>query len=105
MMPETKQRERGQQGNREDIRQIPNRLNLAFMESLYVDYLRNPASVAPEWRRYFEGMPGDESFRRAPCLSPHKPARGPTRPARMKHTVIAAEMAARLQSNSPSRGL
>jgi 2-oxoglutarate dehydrogenase E1 component len=31
-----------------------NSLNLAFVEELYVDYLRDPLSVPPDWRHYFE---------------------------------------------------
>ena len=36
------------------IELLPNSLNLPFVESLYADYARDPNSVAPEWRRYFE---------------------------------------------------
>lgn len=31
----------------------PGAANLAFMEALYEDYLRDPASVAPDWQQYF----------------------------------------------------
>ncbi len=30
-----------------------NHLSLAWLEGLYVDYLRNPASALPEWQHYF----------------------------------------------------
>src|SRR5688572_23180736 len=36
------------------IELLPNSLNLPFVESLYADYARDPNSVPPEWRRYFE---------------------------------------------------
>ncbi|TWT45321.1 2-oxoglutarate dehydrogenase E1 component [Phycisphaerae bacterium RAS1] len=32
----------------------PHEGNLAFVEGLYVDFLRDPANVSAEWRRYFE---------------------------------------------------
>src|SRR3990167_4841946 len=31
--------------------------NAAYLEDLYEQYLRDPASVAPAWRRYFENLP------------------------------------------------
>ncbi|HEQ60841.1 MAG TPA: 2-oxoglutarate dehydrogenase E1 component, partial [Firmicutes bacterium] len=31
-----------------------NSLSLSFVEGLYAQYLRDPQSVAPDWRRYFE---------------------------------------------------
>jgi 2-oxoglutarate dehydrogenase E1 component len=30
--------------------------NLAFLERLYGDFVRDPSSVGPEWKRYFEGL-------------------------------------------------
>jgi 2-oxoglutarate dehydrogenase E1 component len=35
---------------------LPSDSNLAFVESLYAEYLRDPASVGPEWRRFFAGF-------------------------------------------------
>ena len=35
---------------------LPNSLNLSFVEGLYTEYLREPASVPPQWRNYFERM-------------------------------------------------
>ncbi len=32
----------------------PNTLSLPFVEGLYVQYLRDPQSVAPDWRKYFD---------------------------------------------------
>jgi 2-oxoglutarate dehydrogenase E1 component len=36
----------------EDVAQ-PGTLNLAFLEELYADYLRDPASVSADWQEYF----------------------------------------------------
>ena len=33
---------------------LPGATNLAFIESLYEDYLRDPASVAPDWQKFFQ---------------------------------------------------
>ncbi|MFC5600401.1 2-oxoglutarate dehydrogenase E1 component [Deinococcus cellulosilyticus] len=38
----------------------------SFLEALYEDYLGDPSSVAPEWRRFFEGNG-------APTDTPHSP--------------------------------
>jgi 2-oxoglutarate dehydrogenase E1 component len=35
---------------------LPDSVNLAFVEALYADYLRNPAGVPPQWRTYFEEL-------------------------------------------------
>ncbi|MFQ5805402.1 MAG: 2-oxoglutarate dehydrogenase E1 component [Phycisphaerae bacterium] len=42
---------------------LPNDSNFAYVEALYAEYLRDPASVTPEWRRLFEGFSGDERLR------------------------------------------
>src|ERR1043166_6591922 len=34
----------------------PNSLNLPFLEEMYESYLRDPESLAPEWRCYFEQL-------------------------------------------------
>lgn len=39
---------------------IPGTANLAFVEGLYEDYLRDPASVPPDWQRYFAGLANGE---------------------------------------------
>ncbi len=36
---------------------IPNSLSLSFVEALYNEFLRDPSSVDPEWRQYFETQP------------------------------------------------
>ncbi len=48
----------------------PNTLSLAFVEQLYVDFLRDPASVPAEWRQYFSTLPPDEVFAVDPRTGP-----------------------------------
>ena len=53
--------------------QIPvDPLNLAYVESLYADYLRDPASAPPEWQHYFAGLtngePAEKQFRPGPSF-------------------------------------
>src|SRR5688572_10866694 len=54
-------------------------LSLSFVEGLYADYLRDPESVSPDWRSYFEetsngnGTSGgilDHQFRLGPSFHP-----------------------------------
>ena len=35
---------------------LPSSLNLPFIEGLYSNYVKDPGSVMPEWRQYFEAM-------------------------------------------------
>ncbi|MGH8326665.1 MAG: thiamine pyrophosphate-dependent enzyme, partial [Steroidobacteraceae bacterium] len=39
--------------------------NAAFLDALYEQYLRDPASVEENWRRFFEGLPGSKGAERA----------------------------------------
>ena len=39
--------------------------NAAFLDALYEQYLRDPASVEETWRRYFDGLPGRRTGERA----------------------------------------
>ncbi len=41
----------------QDTERSPNDLSLPFVEDLYSDYLRDPVSVPPDWRRYFDDLP------------------------------------------------
>src|SRR4051794_2111162 len=44
---------------------LPNPGNLAFVEGLFEDHLRNPASVPPDWQKYFPDFSnGDLRFPR-----------------------------------------
>jgi 2-oxoglutarate dehydrogenase E1 component len=47
-----------------------NPMSLAFVEGLYADYVKDPASVPIEWREYFESLGPDQDFLRAPRLGP-----------------------------------
>ncbi len=38
--------------------------NAAFLDALYEQYLRDPASVEENWRRYFEALPGPKGAER-----------------------------------------
>src|SRR5437762_6732743 len=35
---------------------FPHSQNLAFIEEIYSDYLKNPSSVSPDWRTYFQSL-------------------------------------------------
>ncbi|MEX0776900.1 MAG: 2-oxoglutarate dehydrogenase E1 component [Phycisphaeraceae bacterium] len=52
-----------------------NTLSLAFVESLLADYLRDPASVPPDWHDYFQRMQKDHGvngrLRLGPTFRPH----------------------------------
>ena len=48
----------------------PNHLNLAYLEGLYADYLRDPASAPPEWQLYFAGLINGEPVEKTPALEP-----------------------------------
>src|SRR2546423_15681469 len=39
---------------------LPGANNLAFVESLYENYLRDPSSVPPDWQRYFAELGNGE---------------------------------------------
>src|SRR5690554_897240 len=44
---------------------------LAFAEGLYAEYLKDPASVPPDWRRYFEELDdGGPEVRLGPSFKP-----------------------------------
>jgi 2-oxoglutarate dehydrogenase E1 component len=48
----------------------PSTLSLLFAEGLYADYLRDPNSVTPEWRSYFDSLGKEGAFARTPKLGP-----------------------------------
>ncbi len=49
---------------------IPNHVNLDFVEQLYADYLRDPASVPQAWREYFRGTHVGDHFGAKSRLGP-----------------------------------
>ena len=58
--------------------------NLAFVESLYEDYARDPDSVPADWRRYFAGLSNGE-------LRFPKPRFGPScQPSSLFNPPVAA---------------
>lgn len=53
-----------------DKEHSPSSLNLAFVEELYADFLRDPASVPEDWRRYFEEVGPTDGFGSRPDFGP-----------------------------------
>src|SRR5882724_3195547 len=53
-----------------DRKRSPGSLNLAFVERLHADYLRDRAAVPAEWRRYFEQAGDGENAQPAPSFRP-----------------------------------
>ncbi|HUJ11517.1 MAG TPA: 2-oxoglutarate dehydrogenase E1 component, partial [Verrucomicrobiae bacterium] len=51
-------------------RRLPGSSNLAFVERLYADYVRNHAAVPEAWRRYFEEVGDGDGFRSGPSFRP-----------------------------------
>ncbi|MGH7184365.1 MAG: 2-oxoglutarate dehydrogenase E1 subunit family protein, partial [Nitrospiraceae bacterium] len=53
---------------------LPHLANLAFIEELHLAFLRDPKSVSPAWRDYFEKLGHDSGSRptlqRGPSFSP-----------------------------------
>ena len=61
--------------------------NAAYLEELYEQFLRDPASLAPEWRVYFEGLPRVDCVERD---TPHSAIREEFRRlAHQSHPVAA----------------
>ncbi|HEX3870699.1 MAG TPA: 2-oxoglutarate dehydrogenase E1 component [Pirellulales bacterium] len=57
----------------EDLKEQISTLSLGFIEGLYADFLKNPDSVAPEWRDYFRELgqgAGDEEGGIGPSFRP-----------------------------------
>ncbi|WCJ58309.1 2-oxoglutarate dehydrogenase E1 component [Fontisphaera persica] len=52
-----------------------------FVEAMYADYLRDPASVPPEWQQYFQRMDGAAPSAPLPASRPAKAAVSPPSPA------------------------
>ncbi len=49
---------------------LPNSVSLGFVEALYVDYLRDPESVPPDWRHYFQSLSEGNGFSKGQSLTP-----------------------------------
>ena len=70
--------------------------NLAFIESLYEDYLRDPASVAPDWQHYFAELAEwlrDQRRTRARRACPHDTSVSRTRGSPAFTRSVATSMA------------
>ena len=50
--------------------QLPGPANLAFVESLYEDFARDPSSVPADWQRYFSELGNGELRFPKPRLTP-----------------------------------
>ena len=65
--------------------QLPGALNLDFVEGLYAEFVRDPGSVAPEWKTYFANWPdgdGASPFRLDPGFPRRSIFHGTAEPAR-----------------------
>src|SRR5437588_1611280 len=60
--------------NGNGFRSLPGAVNLAFVEGLYEDYLRDPASVSADWRAYFADVAEGEFRFPKPRFGPSFPA-------------------------------
>ena len=49
---------------------LPNSVSLEFVEALYADYLRDPESVPPDWRQYFQSLSEGNGFSKGQSLTP-----------------------------------
>jgi 2-oxoglutarate dehydrogenase E1 component len=49
---------------------LPSSVSLPFVEALYQDYLRDPESVSPDWRRYFQGLSEGNGFSKGQGFAP-----------------------------------
>ena len=61
---------------------LPTEINLAYVEALFASYLRDPSSVSPEWRSWFDSFPSEpdaglDALRDAAVSSHHSSQAGP----------------------------
>jgi 2-oxoglutarate dehydrogenase complex dehydrogenase (E1) component-like enzyme len=82
----------------------PDPLNLGFVEDLYKDYLNDPSSVAPEWRRFFDSLARSGGSESTPVSTPSSlldPGDGPASREGRRGGVRDAAAASR-RSGMPS---
>jgi 2-oxoglutarate dehydrogenase E1 component len=78
---------------------LPSSLNLPFIEGLYSNYVKDPGSVMPEWRQYFEAMEKGDGAAKASRVGPSfRPASifnppGTTRTSDEKRSKVESRMA------------
>ncbi|HEX3724906.1 MAG TPA: thiamine pyrophosphate-dependent enzyme, partial [Pirellulales bacterium] len=80
----------------QDQEPLPNSLSLGFVEALYAQYVRNPASVSADWRHYFRRLGNGDSRlpRFGPSFQPASIFNPPSRePAEGSASVREVEMA------------
>jgi len=86
-----------------DPEPTPNPASLAFAEDLFVSWQQDPASVSPDWRAYFESLPGARkdtarqgpSFRAASIFNPPEIQRpGPNGNGKSHAMLAPGEVAA-----------
>ncbi len=68
---------------------LPNESNLSYVEELYAAYVRNPFSVTPEWRDYFENFRQGEELaevKLAPTFRPPSIFNPQSENGRAEHT-------------------
>ena len=53
--------------------EVPSASNLEFIEQLYDEFARDPSSLAPEWRQYFENLKNGEPLMSAPTGPSFRP--------------------------------
>jgi 2-oxoglutarate dehydrogenase E1 component len=68
--------------------------NLAFAEELYFQFLRDPGSVEPAWRTYFQGLDGGNGTARTPAAS--------IPPAAFARSIFAAAPAPKIADGNPT---
>src|SRR5438128_1480311 len=67
---------------------LPSSVSLPFLEALYQDYLRDPESVSPDWRRYFQGLSEGNGFSKNQTLFPTFKASSLFNPQVLEETVL-----------------
>src|SRR5437879_6173252 len=83
--------------------ELPNSLNLPFVEALYAEFLKDRSSVEPQWCRYFETIGnGDGALKEAKLQPRFKPwtifnppssARADARPPDERRSKVESRMA------------
>lgn len=73
------------------MNELPDPVNLTFVEDLHLEFLHDPHSVSPAWQEYFHDLTNDGEVQAAPRRPsrPPKPLFDPGR-GRVGHTMTAA---------------
>src|SRR5438105_3248457 len=73
-----------------ELQPLPGPANLAFVEAMYQNFLRDPTSVSEDWRRYFADWGNGDRFEK-PRLGPSFKPRGIFSPAPNGQVAEAAK--------------